>query len=306
MKTKDVSILPLHLQQVMVALELEQGDNHLLDYFDFFAQRVPIEAAHFLHVLPSFDVFNTIMEEEGQSLISNFEINEEVLNEMKAELKQKTLDIPLSSVSLDIREGNPLEELLKDATEVLPDLVLIGQKGGNGEHGILAGNLARKTKGNVLIVPEAAPRQLNRIVVPIDFSSYSVKALKMAIALKKQLGEHAKVIGVHVFKMPDISVYRIQKTYQQLEKMIEADHKEALQRFIEQHTPEIANEAELILINQEEPGIAHYILEAAQNADASMVVMGAKGYSRVELLLMGSVTEKLLSINKEIPTLVVK
>lgn len=306
MKTKDVSIFPLHLQQVMVALELEQGDNYLLDYFDFFAQRVPIEAAHFLHVLPSFDVFNTIMEEEGQSLISNFEINEEVLNEMKAELKQKTLDIPLSSVSLDIREGNPLEELLRDATEVLPDLVLIGQKGGKGEHGILAGNLARKTKGNVLIVPEAAPRQLNRIVVPIDFSSYSVKALKMAIALKKQLGEHAKVMCVHVFKMPDISVYRIQKTYQQLEKMIEADHKEALQRFIEQHAPEIASEVELILINQEEPGIAHYIMGAAQNADAGLVIMGAKGYSKVELLLMGSVTEKLLSINKGIPTLVVK
>ena len=42
----------------------------------------------------------------------------------------------------------------------------------------------------------------------------------------------------------------------------------------------------------------------AQGVD--LVVMGAKGHSKVELLLLGSVTEHFLGINSRVPTLVVK
>ena len=54
------------------------------------------------------------------------------------------------------------------------------------------------------------------------------------------------------------------------------------------------------------PWIPHYIKEYAEENEVDFIVMGAKGHSKVELLLLGSVTEKLLSINNSIPTLIVK
>jgi nucleotide-binding universal stress UspA family protein len=296
----------LSIQQAMVALELGASDDYLLRFFDFFNQQVPVASTHFLHVLPAFDAFNSILKEEGSSLISNFEINDEVLAQMKAEVDERLKKTKCENFSLDIREGDPLEELLKDATKVNPDLIFIGQKSRTSEHGILAKNLARRTSANAMIVPEGSSPEINTILVPIDFSSYSIKALRMAVALKKQLGADTKIVCVNVYQMPDFSVYRIQKTLKQLKKMIQADHQEAFKAFINTHLPEEADTIDFELIQQEEPGIAHYLVDSARKLDADLIIMGAKGYSKVELLLMGSVTEKLLALNSSIPTLIVK
>jgi nucleotide-binding universal stress UspA family protein len=54
------------------------------------------------------------------------------------------------------------------------------------------------------------------------------------------------------------------------------------------------------------PGIGSYIMDTVTDAGADLVVMGAKGHSHVERLLMGSVTEKVLALTTQIPVLVVK
>jgi nucleotide-binding universal stress UspA family protein len=300
------NIVPFQVKQAMVALELGEEDNKLLNYLDFFSSLIPIQQTHFLHVLPSFDAFNNILKEEGSALISNFEVNEEVLLQMKEEVRVLIDKKEIGAYTLDVREGNPLEELLKDAKEVVPDLVFIGQQSNVGEHGILAKNLARRTKSNALVVPEKAKKTIKNILVPVDFSSYSAKALETAAALRAQIGETVQITCVHIYKMPDLSVYRVQKTFQQFQKMVEGDRLEALNAFISAHAPEYAEEIKRKLIHQAEPGIAHYLLQYAQEIDTGLVIMGAKGYSKVELLLLGSVTEKLLTLNDKFPTLVVK
>jgi len=300
------ALTPLQFKQAMVALELGEGDNHLLNYFDFLARHIPVKATHFLHVLPSFEAFNAVLKQKGNSLISNMEINDEVLSQMRQKVEGLITNKKISGFSLDIREGNPLEELLKDAKKVEPDLLVIGQKGNTSEHGILARNLARRANGDTMIVPEGAAEQLNHIMVPVDFSKHSIRALHKAIAIKKQFGENIKISCVHVYKMPDVSIYKVQKTYQQFQKMVANDHMDAFRAFVSEHAGEEAENIELKVIMQEEPGIAHYLLKNAKAAKADLVIVGAKGYSKVERLLLGSVTEKLLSLNDSIPTLVVK
>jgi nucleotide-binding universal stress UspA family protein len=70
--------------------------------------------------------------------------------------------------------------------------------------------------------------------------------------------------------------------------------------------PEYRDNLDIKLMMQKEPGVAQYILDAVDEANSDLVVMGAKGHSKVELLLLGSVTEKLLALNEHIPTLIVK
>jgi nucleotide-binding universal stress UspA family protein len=299
-------VLQFPVHQILVALGLEKEDKYLLDYLHFLTLQLPFENAHFLHVLPSLEAFNTILKEQNNNLISNLEINEEVLLQMREEIQQSLDKNNIENCEIDIREGNPLEEILKDAREVNPNILVAGQKADGNNQNILARNLVRKSGSDVLVVPKNARHRLKKLLVPIDFSAYSLNALKSALAIREQLKGEVQITCVHLYKMPDLSIYRIQKTYQQLQKMVQADHLEAMQAFIAEHAGKDAEHIELKVIVQEEPGIAHYLVDTAHELQADMMVMGAKGYSKVELLLIGSVTEKVLSLNDQIPTLVVR
>ncbi|HKK80015.1 MAG TPA: universal stress protein, partial [Phaeodactylibacter sp.] len=139
-----------------------------------------------------------------------------------------------------------------------------------------------------------------------DFSENSIKALRTAIALNESLSEPAKITVLNVYEMPNLSVYKIQRTREQFERMLQKDHEEAMNAFLNTQVPDYRDQLETKLIMQKTPGIAQYIMDVAEEYEGDFIVMGAKGHSKVELLLLGSVTEKLLGLNEHIPTLIVK
>jgi nucleotide-binding universal stress UspA family protein len=85
---------------------------------------------------------------------------------------------------------------------------------------------------------------------------------------------------------------------------MEEDRKAAFQDFINTYAKDEA--IEIDLIEQGYGNVGAYLLQYCEDKHADLIVLGAKGHSKVELLLLGSVTEKLLMLNQNIPTLVVK
>ena len=299
-------IAPFSIQQAMVALELGSTDNKILEYLDFLTAQIPTGSAYFLHVLPRFNVLSHVLEREGESTVSNYEINDEVVDRMQREIRARMDHRDGLHVQFDVKEGDPLEQLLEDAEDVDAELTVIGQKSGADKHGILGKNLARKTKGNTLIIPDQAKVQMKHMIVPIDFSKNSIKALRTAIAINESLSEPARITVLNVYEMPNLSVYKIQRTREQFERMLQKDHEEAMNAFLNTQVPDHRDKLDTKLIMQETPGVAQYIVDTAKEQKGDFIVMGAKGHSKVELLLLGSVTEKLLGLNERIPTLVVK
>ena len=293
-------VKPLEFTQAMVALELSETDEPVLTYFDFLTRQVPTAAAYFVHVLPPVEF---VSEEAARE---KYEINSDVTQRMRLKIKDRITDENSIYIEFDVRQGNPLEELLKDAEDVGADLVVIGQRSGVEHHGILAKNLVRKTKGDALIIPDQSQARLKKILVPIDFSNNSVRALQRACALNLKLDEPAEIICLNVFEMPNLSVYKIGRTPEQFKSMIEEDRKMAFDNFIRNYVPNNTDSIRTELVEKEIPGIGHYICDYAEQNDIDMIVIGARGHSKVELLLLGSVTEKVLSDNERIPTLVVK
>lgn len=306
MKATTQKIKPFQISQAMAALELGSTDNKTLEYIDFLTKEVPTGSIYFLHVLPRFDVINSVLGREADSLISNYEINDEVVTKMESEIRSHIGHEDGRHIDIDVKEGSPLEQLLEDAKDVNADLIVIGQKGGVSKHGILAKNLARRAEGNTLIVPDRAKVQLKRILVPVDFSKNSIAALRAALSLNMSLGQPADILALNIYEMPNLSVYKIQRTREQFERMLKKDHEDAFQAFLQTHVPEHKDSIQVQLIMQEAPGVAQYLMDVATKEDADLIIMGAKGHSKVELLLLGSVTEKLLGINEHIPTLVIK
>lgn len=294
------------INNALIALKLSRVDDAILNYLKFFSGQIPIKGAHFLHVLPPFDLFNALYERESQSIMSNFELNKDAIEQMKNETRGRIELVNTPHIEFEVREGDPLAELLTEANEIKPDLTIIGQQDSTSFHGILARNLARKINTNALIIPEKAKPRLKRLLVPIDFSTYSIKALQIAVAIQKQLEEPAEIVCLNVYEMPNLSVYRIQRTMEQFKDMVEKDRQEAFQNFTNTYAPDAPGLIDTVLIEKAYPGTARYLLDYAMENEIDMILMGAKGHSKVERLLIGSVTEKLLTLNNQIPTLIIR
>ena len=232
-------------------------------------------------------------------------LNEDIIQRMIANFSSSDFKSKETRFKCAASEGNPLEEMLDLANEIQPDLLVIGKKQQASNHGILAKNMVRKSQQEVLIIPEHTPETLDTILVPIDFSEYSAKALGRAIQIAKLVQPSPKILATHVFTMPNLSVYKASKTIDQFEKMMEENMREAFNAFIaKQHPGEV--DVKLNLIMRDMPGISSYLFNAAKETTADLIIIGAKGHSKVELLMMGSVTEKLINLNKEIPMWIVK
>ena len=294
------------IQEAIIALGLGAGDEVVLDYLDFLTAEIPVGRLYFVHVLPKFDLFNALYERDRETLVSNYELNQEVISRMEAKIRQRKAAQAAVQVSFDVREGNPLEELVRDAIDINSDLVVIGQRNGIEQHGILARNLIRKVNSNALVVPEKARHRLRSILVPIDFSAHSVEALRTALAIRRRWSEPVRIVCVNVYDMPNTSLYRIHQSPEDLKKVVEEDRAAAFRTFLNNYADGEEDQIETALLERSQPGTASYIIDYARKEDIDLVIIGAKGHSKVELLLLGSVTEKLLSTNDQIPTLVVK
>jgi nucleotide-binding universal stress UspA family protein len=297
---------PLHFQQAVAAIALGEADADFLHYLQFFTSQVPVKNMNFLHVLPEFNLLRAFFGGGSESMISNFELNDEVVREMETKIKATLNNSNIEQIRFGVREGNPLEELLKEAVDTQADLVLIGQKSSKSQHGILARNLARKVTCHALVVPEAAKDRLDKIMVPIDFSPNALKAFLVALALKKCLAKPAQIICVNVYETPSMAAYRIGKTPEEIKAMIEEDRHAAFRDFLRTYAPKETDHIQTVLIENVVGDIGMYLLDYAYDKGVDFIVTGAKGHSKVELLLLGSVTEHLLADNDAIPTLIVK
>lgn len=313
MKTKNVAypnlaapdILPYRVREMMVALKLESTDQAVLDYLDLFSEKIPVRAVYFEHVLPPIDLYSPNQSEDDQ-LMTHYELNLEAIESMREQLEAHPISERVEHFGFEVQKGNPLEELLKNADEVMTDLLVIGQRAGTNSHGILARNLARKVATHALIVPEHTQPKLSRLLVPIDFSEYSVRSLRMALSIQEAVSDELIIEAVHVYQMPNLSIHRIPKTFEQFKNIIESDRQEAFSHFMQTHLDGYQDQIKLRLVEQKGPGVARFIMNYAKENQADMIIMGAKGHSQVERLLLGSVTEKLCSLNDHIPVMVIK
>ena len=297
---------PARVQQLLIALEMGPADPAVLDYLSQFMDYVPVASAYFLHVLPKVDLYSKTYRAQAEDLVNRHRLGSGILNTMKRRVAESGIDQQTINVQYDLLDGNPLEALLHEAEDLHADLLVIGQQTEKDDHGILARNLIRQTTSNALVIPDRARWRMRRIMVPVDFSAHSVTALHAAMALRKQMEEDTQVVAVNVYELPNLSVYKIQKTREELDEMLREDRQLAFDAFLKEYIGEEADQVERVLLQKEVPGIARYLYDYANQNEVDFIVMGAQGHSAVERMFLGSVTEKMMNMNERLPILVVK
>ena len=185
--------------------------------------------------------------------------------------------------------------------ELHPDLIVIG---GTGVSKLLMDSVAEKilrhASGNVMTLRADSSiagedGSFGRVLVPVDFSDYSQRALALARQLIAEVGGSLHL--VHVVE-PSHTPFRIREPTSRLL----AD-------------PGLASKYEVALdsMRGESPGgvrvteghVAAQIFAIREDLEASLLVMGTRGLSGLKHFLMGSVTEKIVRFC-EVPVLVVK
>jgi nucleotide-binding universal stress UspA family protein len=144
--------------------------------------------------------------------------------------------------------------------------------------------------------------EVNRILCPLDFSEFSVRAYRHALSLAQHY--RAKLIAQHtveVWRHPSASFAATADLYDEYCQTLRGNGKEQLKEFGKNYT---YNEVQPELV-VDEGTAADSILSFAQNQKSDLIVMGTHGLRGFDRLMLGSVTDRVMR-RAPCPVLVVR
>ena len=293
------------VRHLLVGIEMDYADVNLLQYLTALSSVLSIKTVHGVHATPDLALLRAFID-IGPGMYEMYQLNEAVTQELRERFGKYADDLRAEEQRAEVIEGKPLATLLQAAETAAADLVVIGQKGSAGSHGIVAKKLARNAPGDVLIVPENSRIRFERIVVPIDFSPHSAAALRRAVAVAQGVPGGATVTAVHICEVPYLAGEAMVWDQGQLEAMLYEDRERALRAFVAEHAPDtpVTVKREVLMPNGSNP--ADKLYRYTTESESDLLIMGAKGHSVLDRLLVGSFTERLLATNGQVPVMVVR
>jgi nucleotide-binding universal stress UspA family protein len=133
--------------------------------------------------------------------------------------------------------------------------------------------------------------EVNRILCPLDFSEFSVRAYRHALSLAQHY--RAKLIAQHtveVWRHPSASFTATADLYDEYCQTLRGNGKEQLKEFVKNYT---YNEVQPELV-VDEGTAADSILSFAQDQKSDLIVMGTHGLRGFDRLMLGSVTDRVM------------
>jgi universal stress protein E len=199
------------------------------------------------------------------------------------------------SAGIRVTAGSLLPELAKACEALTAGLLVCGAQGESVLRHFLLGTTARRilstAKCPVLVVKQTPHEPYQRLLVPVDFSPSSLRAIRHA----RSIAPLADIVLLHAFDVPfarDIRSAGLADEIIDLYRV--AAKREALQKLtaLRDEAELSSNGTCLIVLHGD---ARSRIIEQEQERDCDLIVMGKYGKSLVEKLLMGSVTEHVLS-----------
>lgn len=293
-------------KSILVGLDLTDMDQVMLRYARFLCKTLPgVEKVFFQHNI-RFDY-----PEEAESLLEELErpLSELIGEELEENIDQHFLDAgnsPVPGVDWEIivTEGSSTaQEIVKTANARGAELIVVGKKLSYQGSGQVAEKVLRQAtlESDLLAVPETAPHRMERIVVPIDFSQASKRALlagsRINDAIKGTLtSQHIYTIPMHYFPFIPVQGFR---------KSMKEEAEDQYKRF-RRNLPELLQAIPCVFTYSEDRTAAQAVYDFAIQRSKDLVIIGSKGRSNIPAILLGSTAIQLLHFDFHIPVLIVR
>jgi nucleotide-binding universal stress UspA family protein len=286
-------------QRILISLDLTDMDFVLLRYASFLARTLRPAKVIFMHaveidphqhslrdVLPDWDMpLEDIIQEEIQQRVEEY------------------FEAPKSvGTDIHILAGDATLDILKWASNEKVDLIVMGKKTRFRGSGIYGGKIVRLSHTGVMFVPENARTDIKKILVPIDFSPYSAMALRHALNLADHM--NATVSCQHVYQLP-VSYFPVIRDQAKVRTEAEKEADREYRRFLKPLSLTSAQVPCHYSI-EDGQGIPHHIHTHAIRLQPDLIVVGSKGRTDAAALLLGSVAERLIQDDQQIPVVVLK
>lgn len=281
----------MRIESVLAASDFSSGARHAMERAAMLALELAIQRGALLHVLEK-----SWIDSLKQFIGSQTKIDQEILDKAEKSLSESDeKNHRPSNFSFEpiVRMGNVLDTILEVASDF--DLLVLGAHGQHPVKSLAIGTtsqrLLSKIKKPILVVKRKPETSYKHVFVAVDFSNNSLKAL----ACSHVIAPRALVYAVHVFEPLFEGMMRYAGVTDEI---------------IKQHRVKAQIEAEIQMINFiKKAGVKsknwHRLIEyghaptklpeMTQNMNPDLIIVGKHGRSRVEELLLGSITLHMLS-----------
>ncbi len=199
-----------------------------------------------------------------------------------------------------VRRGNPAEEILRAAEELPAGLLVVGWSGHAAVARFFLGSVAERVARHAacpVLIARPLRRELRELMVGVDGSPDATQALTWLRKLALPTGSEIRLVTV----LPRMEDLTRTSPGLPLPLMGSKDAQEFLER-LRQDAQARLNEGAAALeaagrrvvteIRRGDPAMA--LIEAAEDEDVDLIVVGAQGHGTVHRFLLGAVPEKLL------------
>jgi nucleotide-binding universal stress UspA family protein len=204
------------------------------------------------------------------------------------------------AVHFEILVGHPFEEIVSFCERRQADLLVMGAQGNSGRGwrtGVLATNCVRRAPVDVLLVRGFQDKKFNRILVCVDFSETSKRAIEQGIMLALQ--DRAAVEFLFVFQPVNEMTGDLAAFVQIMPPVNNIDYRKTaekdLKAFLQPYLEGVGDlEVETTVI--ENSRISDAIIDYANDSGANLVVLGTRGRTVLKrLLFMGTTAERIVA-----------
>ena len=197
--------------------------------------------------------------------------------------------------ALRVATGDLLPELLHHAAPLPADLLVLGARGSSFLRHILLGTTAERLLSSsrvpMLVVKQPPHEPYRQLLVPVDFSASSLRALRLA----RTIAPRADISVLHVFEVPFEGQLRYAGVDEsKIEHYRAIAHNQAWEKLRQLRSSAELDDARVeLLVRQGD--VSQRILEQEQEADCDLIVIGKHGKDAIEELLLGRVTRHVLT-----------
>jgi nucleotide-binding universal stress UspA family protein len=205
----------------------------------------------------------------------------------------KTL-IPASvMVETIVRFGTPKAEILRASATA--DVLVLGARGANPLRSLLLGTTAErilsKASTPILIVKLACTDTYRRVLVPVDFSEHSKRALSVAL----EIAPAATFTVVHAFHVPFEGHLRLanvpERQIADYRSQEEAETRRQMDELLSIVAPPQGRSESIVSHGAAIP----FIQQCEEQVRADLIVIGKHGHSKLADAVIGSVTRRTIA-----------
>lgn len=292
------------IKRAVIALDLSKVDEGIIRMTKMAKDLFDLSKLYFVHIIPDFSAPEHPDLEFHAKFATDVPVDEAVEQKMRKAVEAQMKIKDPEKVAFEVIEGKPYQKLAHWAEVKDADLLVFGKKKKSSGSGITARRAARQVACNLFLIPENPPSTIKRILVPMDFSANSVRALERALVVREQFPKaELQVVHLirtltadHYYGLSQVASYRAEallaarKAYDGILEGLEITE----------------SDAPIVFLDDNYGNVFRHLWEYTEEQQPDLVIIGAKGHSAMHHFLYGSVTEDFVDYCVGIPILVVR